>query len=56
MNPKKELDERTALGYDVKTVSNQEDIEKKYEKILSKSLEESLLETIFGPVDEDLET
>jgi len=53
MNDKKELDERPTLGYDVKTVRDQDDIERKYEKILSKSPEDELFEAIFGAWDEE---
>ena len=45
---KKDIDKLTGLSYDVKVMSEQEEIEKKYERYLSKSPEEGLLDKIFG--------
>jgi hypothetical protein len=45
---KKDIDNQPPLGYDVNTVDDQTAIEAKYEKYLSKSPEERLLERIFG--------
>lgn len=51
---KKGVDNRPRLGYDDNTVDDQQAIEEKYEKRLSKSPEERLLDKIFG-VEKDSE-
>lgn len=45
---KKDIDNQPRLGYDVNTVDDQKAIEDKYEKELSKTPEDRLLDEIFG--------